>query len=167
MIPRRKTGRPRGYTLVELVASLAGAAALVAAMGATMGIALKASDPAQTPAAGIVEASQSLADLAGEAQYALAVTEAAATAFTVTVPDRNDADAVAETIRYAWSGVSGAPLTRQYNGGSAVAVVPSVASLAIEYRPSAAAPKFVTVRLRRTADSRTTVETAFQMLNLP
>jgi hypothetical protein len=167
MIAHRKTTRRSGFTLIELVASLAGAAALVAAMGATMGIALRASDPAQTPAAGIVETSQSLADLATEVQYALTLTEATATAITVTVPDRNDADANAETIRYAWSGVAGAPVTRQYNGGTAVSVAPNVGSFAIDYRPSAAAPKYLTVRVRRAADTRTTVETALPMLNLP
>jgi hypothetical protein len=106
-----------------------------------------------------------MADMAAEVQYALTVTEYTATAITVTVPDRTDANTNPETIRYAWSGVAGAPVTRSYNGGAAVSVVPSVQSFTLEYSPSAAAADFVTVRIRTTTSTRTTVETSFALVN--
>jgi hypothetical protein len=157
--------RRRAFTLVEMVTALASATILTAGLASTMLIAVRASNPANTPAAGMLQALGCMADMAAEVQYALTVTEYTATAITVTVPDRTDANTNPETIRYAWSGVAGAPVTRSYNGGAAVSVVPSVQSFTLEYSPSAAAADFVTVRIRTTTSTRTTVETSFALVN--
>src|SRR5690606_14293632 len=45
-----------------------------------------------------------------------------------TVPDGNG-NGSDDTIAYAWSGVAGAALTRQYNGGTAVTILDNVQSL--------------------------------------
>jgi hypothetical protein len=51
------------------------------------------------------------------------------------VPDRTG-DGNPETIRYAWSGTVGAPLTRQYNGGTAATIIDSVQALSFTYDKS-------------------------------
>lgn len=75
---------------------------------------------------------KALRSLLRESAYALTITERTATALTFTVADR-DADGQPETIRYAWSGVAGAPLTRQYNSGAALAVASDVRQFALAY----------------------------------
>jgi type II secretory pathway pseudopilin PulG len=156
----------RAFTLVELVASMAGASILVAGMASTMFVALRASDPTNTPAAGMLTALTCMSDMSAELQYAQAVTESTANAITATVPDRSDPGAAPETIRYAWSGVAGQPLTRRYNNGTVVNVVPSVQSFTVEYYPSAATPEYVTVRIQATTSTRSVVETSINLLNL-
>ena len=162
----RRAARRRAYTLIELVASMAGAAALMGGISSTMFIALRASNPATTPAPAMLQALGRLADMAAELQYAQAISESTAIAVTVTVPDRSDAGTAPETIRYAWSGTAGAPLTRSFNGGAAESVIPSVESLALQYSPSAPAPKYITVRIQPTATANSAVETSISFLNL-
>jgi hypothetical protein len=58
-------------------------------------------------------------------EFALAFSEQTATAMTFTVPDR-DGDLLAETIRYAWSGTPGDPLTRQINEGAVATMLEDV-----------------------------------------
>jgi hypothetical protein len=70
--------------------------------------------------------------LTSELACALSVTEMSANAITFTVADRNG-DGAPETIRYAWSGVAGEPLTRQYNGGSTGTILPAIQSLQLQY----------------------------------
>ena len=60
---------------------------------------------------------QALVELLADLEFALAFSEKTDHALTFTVPDR-DGDFISETIRYAWSGTPGDPLTRQYNGGA-------------------------------------------------
>ncbi len=156
----------RAFTLVELVTSMAAASALLAGIASTLFVALRASNPASTPAASMLQALSCMADAAAELQYAQAVTESTARSITATVPDRADVDTAPEIVRYAWSGVAGDPLTRTYNGGTAARVIPSVQSFAIEYFPSAIAPKYVTVRIQPTTGTRSVVETSISLLNL-
>jgi hypothetical protein len=67
-----------------------------------------------------------------ELTYALNVTELTATSIAFTVADR-DNDAAEETIRYAWSGVAGDPITRQYNGGKQHAALDDAREFALAY----------------------------------
>ncbi len=163
---RRQPLSHGAFTLVELVAAMASAAILVAGMASTMFVALRASNPATTPAAGMLAALTCMSEMSAELQYATALTESTANALTATVPDRTDANATPETIRYAWSGVAGQPLTRSYNGGTAVNVIPSVQSFTVAYYPSAAAAEYVTVRIQPTTSTRSVVETSISLLNL-
>lgn len=139
----------------------------MAGIASTMFIALRASDPSNTPAAEMLEALACLADVSADVQYALSASETGATAITVTVPDRSDADATPETIRYAWSGTAGAPLTRQYNGGTAETVLARVHAFQLTYVPSAAAAKYVVVEVQPTASVRSFVETSAALWNMP
>ena len=142
------------------------AAALLAGISSSLYIALRASNPNLTPGPAVVEATACASDICGEMQYALAVTEATATAITFVVPDRvGDGDAVNETIRYAWAGAN-QPLTRRYNGGTTANAISSVYSLSLTYYPSAAAPELVTLRIQPKSDSQTLCETSIPLLNL-
>jgi type II secretory pathway pseudopilin PulG len=110
-MPRRKA-----FTLLELVVSLASSIMLVAGLAGSLYISNQAligsSSARQTLAASTV-----LRELMANVSQAKSITERTATAITFTVPDR-DEDNIRETIRYAWSGVAGEPLTYQYNGGA-------------------------------------------------
>jgi hypothetical protein len=55
-----------------------------------------------------------------------------ATSVNFTVPDRNG-DGNPETIQYSWDGVSGDPLLRTINGGTAATVAPNVTEFALTY----------------------------------
>ncbi|HYO26325.1 MAG TPA: prepilin-type N-terminal cleavage/methylation domain-containing protein [Lacipirellulaceae bacterium] len=158
--------RARGFTLLELIVSLAAAATLMVGMSSTMYIALRAANPDHLGSPAALRSLACTAHLAAELQFALSVTEAGGTAMTFTVPDRGDADSTPDTIRYAWAS-AGQPVTRQYNGGTATAVLSSAQSVALQYDPSSAAPRTVTVRIQATADAGTTIETAIPLLNMP
>jgi hypothetical protein len=85
----------------------------------------------------------------------------------VTVPDRTDADALPETISYTWSGTAGAPLDRQYNGGTVASVLPSVQSASFTLLPNSGAPKSVTVAIQSTASSGSAVQIGIPLVNMP
>jgi type II secretory pathway component PulJ len=67
-----------------------------------------------------------------DVSLATAFTEHTDRAITMTVPDRTG-DGQPETIRYAWSGTPGDPLTRQVNGGTAVVLANNVYQLRLTY----------------------------------
>lgn len=124
--------RAGGFTVLELMVSLASASLLMAGVSSSIFIALRATDTSRTPTAYALEGLARLSDMS-ELQYAQTAAEQTATAVTVTVPDRNDPDTNPETIRYAWSGTPGDPLTRQYNGGAVAPVADDVYLFAIDY----------------------------------
>jgi prepilin-type N-terminal cleavage/methylation domain-containing protein len=114
-----------GYTLVELVVGMALACILLMGMGSTVFVASHAvPNPEQDPQASIA-AGKIVDQLAEELGSALSVTQLTATSVAFTVAARNG-DPIPERICYAWSGTPGGPLTRQYNGGTAVTLIPSV-----------------------------------------
>jgi len=110
----------RGFTLAELVASMAILTILMGAMTSVIVVASHAIPDVEDPVQ-VKLATMDVVDQIGrELYYATSITEATATAITFTVPDRGHGAAGPETIRYAWSGTTGDPLTRQYNGGMAI-----------------------------------------------
>lgn len=108
----------RAYTLIELVASIAATAILVAGMGSVVMVAARSTSESPVPIRQ-VQAAVTARDILCELEYAVSFGERTATAVEFTVNDRNG-DGGVETIRYAWSGTPGDPLIRQYNGGTAV-----------------------------------------------
>ena len=121
----RNSARQRGLTLVELLVSIAVTAILMLAIGSTMLIATHALPDAGGPADATIVASEIAEQLVTELQYAVSIISRSEKMIEFTVADR-DSNEVPETIRYEWSGIAGAPLTRQYNGGSVVEVLDSV-----------------------------------------
>jgi prepilin-type N-terminal cleavage/methylation domain-containing protein len=163
MMPRARTTRRRGFTLIELMTSIVTASVLLAGISSSLFIAVRASDPKKTPAVSQLESSVVLADMIMDLQYAQTIASATSTGVTATVADRSG-DNNPETIRYAWAG-AGQPLTKQYNGGAATAVMSSVQSFNIDYYPSAAAPVYLVLTLQGTSQSSTAVETYLTLFN--
>jgi prepilin-type N-terminal cleavage/methylation domain-containing protein len=124
--------RSAAFTLIEMIASLVIMSILMVAMGGALMMSSQAVPDAGNRTMRITEAADVLDQITSELTYAIAVTEMTATAVTFTVADR-DSDSVVETIRYAWSGTAGDPLTREYNGGAAVNVLEDVQSFDLNW----------------------------------
>jgi prepilin-type N-terminal cleavage/methylation domain-containing protein len=133
-IPLTHPRRRRGFTLIELIVSCAIIAVVMVGMMSSVLIAGRAVSRGATDTSAIA-AGNAAAVIVNELRTALSVTELTPTAVTFTVPPRNG-DASPETIRYAWSGASGASLTRQYNGGTAANLLDSVQALRFTYDKS-------------------------------
>ncbi len=128
----RRTSRRVGFTLIEMVVSLAVFAVLVGAMGSALVLSTHAL-PTRTSAAGrTVAASEVLQQMTDELRGALYLTEAEPTSVALVLPDR-DGDGNPEAVRYAWSGGAGAALTRQHNGTAAAALLGEVDGFALSY----------------------------------
>jgi prepilin-type N-terminal cleavage/methylation domain-containing protein len=125
----------RGFTLAEMLVALAVISIIVLGCGSVLTLAtraMNANTDGNSPASQAVLARAAADQITSDVRVATSITEQTATAITVTVPDRN-ADGSQETVRYAWSGVLGAPLTRQYNGGPAVAIADNVQGFDLRY----------------------------------
>jgi len=120
-----------GMTLVELVTSLVIVSAIMIACGSAIVLAVRtlelstSASQADSPDASV---DRILADL----QTATTLLERTDTSVAFTVPDR-DGDGLPETIRYAWSGTAGDPLTVEYNGASPVDYAENVTEFNLSY----------------------------------
>ncbi|MCA9069582.1 MAG: carbohydrate binding domain-containing protein [Planctomycetaceae bacterium] len=124
----------RGYTLIEMVAASLGASAVVVGLSSALFIAIQATKTSSTPTTARITGNDALGEILADLEFALFFSEQTATAVTFTVPDR-DNDGNPETIRYAWSGTPGDPITRQYNGGSVVTFVEDVHVFQLDLPP--------------------------------
>lgn len=117
--------------------------------------------------------SEALDGLAAELLYATSVTKspgpAVTRAVTFTVADRNHGDPGPETIRYAWAGTEGDPLTRQYNGGTTVVVLENVALFELEYEILPESQELIGLGVHLKVEGRPKVDmlTRAQTLNYP
>lgn len=129
---RRSAVRRRaGLTLAELTVSLGIIATIMAATGSIMVLTGRAVGMSASHAAE-ARIDDVIATLAAEQRLALNITEYTPKSITFTVADRTG-DGVPETIRYAWSGVQGDPLTRQVNGGTPTIVLQNVRNFCLTY----------------------------------
>lgn len=112
--------------------SVAITSVLTAGLASSLYIAAQSLDVADDELHQTREAHRVLAALHRDAQAATAFSELTATAVTMSVPDRNG-DSVPETIRYAWSGSAGDPLTYQYNSGAVQHVASDVQAFSLSY----------------------------------
>ena len=124
--------RARGHTLFELVLSLTICSVLLLAMQSVVMIASRAIPDGRTVPSLNVSGADAMQTLSRDLTFARSISEMTSSAVTFTVPDRNG-DGAAETIRYAWSGTVGDPLTRQYNSGTIVNIIASVNSFTLAY----------------------------------
>lgn len=129
---RKRRQSLRGFTLVELVISMAVATILLAGLTSAVMLAAQALPGKERLADKLLQEARVLDQLVGELQSALFFAERATQAITFTVADRNG-DGSPERIRYAWSGAAGDPLTRQYNGGTVVNVLENVHQFNLGY----------------------------------
>ena len=130
-----RTRRPllAGFTLVEVILSLVVLSIIMATMTSAMQLMLRTASTSQNDVPSQASLSRTAADqIVDDLKLALTIPEQLATAVTVTVPDR-DGNSTPETIRYAWSGVSGASLTRQYNGSAAVSIADNVTAFNVQH----------------------------------
>ena len=112
-------------TLIEFVTAISVSTLLIVGIHASLFITLKGLPAADGPAATALQANRFLDRLATELESAIYVTELTATTVAFSLPDRNG-DGLAERVRYAWSGIPGGALTRQYNGAAVETIAPQV-----------------------------------------
>lgn len=124
--------RSRGFTLIEVVMSLAIMSIVVSAIGSMMVLATRALPNPDDPASETIAAGLAMSRIVDDLRYATRLIEASPTAIEFEVPDR-DADLSPEVIRYEWSGVSGDPLSRSVNGGSHEIVLERARGITISY----------------------------------
>jgi len=120
---RFRARRRTGYTFIELIVSLSTASIIVGGLSSSLYIASHALN--QDGTARRADADQILDKFVADVEHALSFSERTANAVTFTVPDR-DGDIEPDTIRYAWSGALGDPLTYEYNGSAAEAIAKDV-----------------------------------------
>lgn len=130
----RHARQPRaGYSLLELTISLAAAVVLMAGMASAVAVSTQTLTLTDTGASARVRSTDVQRDMLADLQRATGFTERTATAVTFTVPDRTG-DGRPETLRYAWSGTPGAPLTLQMNGGTVQNIAENVREFSLLYR---------------------------------
>ncbi len=166
----------RGFTVVEMVLSMAVMTVLLGGIASALVIASRAVPGTATPMSLTVDGYYAAERLASELYAAQTITARSATSVTFKVPDRN-ADSAPETILYSWSGVPGHPLNRGYNGGSAGAVLDNVYQFNLGYDPPS--PKVTVVHITicvgpdctapdpAVRDRAPRVDTSVQLLNQP
>ena len=124
--------RRGGFTLLELVVASTSAAVLMGGLASSLYIAGQSLGLSTGSLAKTHSSQRALSMLHADLQSALTFNELTATTVSMTVPDRNG-DSVPETIRYAWSGVTGEPLTQQYNGGTPSTIAAEVQSFSLSW----------------------------------
>lgn len=129
---KRGTRRP-GFTLIELVVSMSVSVILMGSTVSALLIANQAIPNGRSMLEEKAHAAEVVDRIASEIYYATSITESTANTVTFTVADRGHGAVGPETIRYAWSGTVGDPLTRQYNGGTVVTLYDSVQSFSLDY----------------------------------
>lgn len=127
--------RRKAHTLIELVMAMASATVLMAGLAATVMVTSQAFRPETTAQHARTTAAFTVHDLLADIRLATGFTERSEEALTFTVPDR-DGDGRAETLTYAWSGVSGDPLTLSYNLNPPVALIQDVRAFSLAYLTS-------------------------------
>jgi prepilin-type N-terminal cleavage/methylation domain-containing protein len=128
----KKTARCAGFTLVELMVSMAVASILLGGVLSAITLASHALPDAESPSRATTQGYHAAERIADELWVAQSFTQRSGTMVEFTVADR-DSDTVAEIIRYQWSAVPGDPLTRQFNGGAFGAVLDDVHKFDLNY----------------------------------
>lgn len=123
-----------GLTLAEMVAALTTMSLLLGAMTSAVVVASRALPNPNDPAEKTAAAAEALDQITADLSTAITIKQATPTVLEFTVPDRGHGPAGPETIRYSWSGTPGAPVSRQYNGGTTTTLAADVYQLSFEYR---------------------------------
>ncbi len=134
---RRRPERGFGFSLVELLVSLALMMVLGGSMASVIVIAMRSIDQTKGPSAGAALASEALATVSQDLSLAIGFRERSPegeipVVLDFTVPDR-DGDRLDENVRYEWSGNPGDALMRTYNGVGPVEFAADVHELSLTY----------------------------------
>ncbi len=129
----RMSARRSGYSLIELSVSLAAAVVLTVGMASAVVVTNQSLTLSDTGNGSRALATDVQRDFLADVQRATGFIERTANAVTLTVPDRTG-DGLPDTLRYAWSGVAGAPLTLQMNGGTVRNLLTNVQQFDLSYR---------------------------------
>lgn len=121
-----------GFTLLEVVTTMAATSVILLGIGSAMLVAGRAMPDARNPSAETVAGAEALERMVAELQYAVTVTQRSDRVIQFTTADRNG-DTLPDTIRYEWSGAAGDPLTRKFNAEAAVTVLPNVRTFSLSY----------------------------------
>jgi prepilin-type N-terminal cleavage/methylation domain-containing protein len=118
-----------GFTLTEMMVSLALVAIIMGASTSLVVVAARALASDQS-SAGVdaVTARAATSAVIEDLKVATQIVERTSRSMSMIVPDRNG-DGAADTIRYSWSGTRGDPLVRAMNGGTPGIVAANVQSL--------------------------------------
>jgi prepilin-type N-terminal cleavage/methylation domain-containing protein len=132
LVSRRYCAGGSGFTLVELMVSVAMVAILSVAMGSAVLIASHSMDQRESSAARTVVAADAVERIRAELRLATGFLQRSGNAVIFNVPDR-DGDGVDEAIGYSWSGQSGTSLTRTYNNAPPEIVAEDVRDFNLSY----------------------------------
>jgi hypothetical protein len=124
--------RPRGATLIEVVATVVITGILIGATTATVHIMARTGTRSAQAAVQHNAATLAITRLRRELRLAKTIDEMTPTAITFTRPDM-DGDGSDDLIRYAWSGAAGDQLTRATKGGDAVTILEDVQAFELDY----------------------------------
>jgi len=124
--------RRRGFTLVELVISLAIMSFLLVGLASSMLIAGHAMPSSESTPVAVVRTAEIADQIAEELRSAIWIRVHQDKRIKFTIPDR-DGDGVPEFIVYRWSGTPGDPLRRNYNRGGLYDIVDSIREFDLEY----------------------------------
>lgn len=164
----------RGFTLIELVASMLSAAILILGLMSSLYIAAQSTDADRTPAPSALKTSRIAEQIVNELNSATGFNVRGANTIEFTVPDR-DNNGSDETIRYEWSGTAGDALQRKLNSGELFDFAENVHAFNLEYATysvtTGAETKTyqsrVTMTLQVSAFSAAAMTATCQILNQP
>lgn len=123
-----RSSRCHGFTLVEMVTSLAILGIILLACGSATVMATRAGGDAATRAAAQLQAADAAGQIVDDLNVAIDFTQRTATSVTFTVPDRLN-DGSPQTVKYSWTGIIDTPLLRQFNNGPATPILTGVRGL--------------------------------------
>ncbi|MCA9041589.1 MAG: hypothetical protein KDA65_14645 [Planctomycetaceae bacterium] len=121
----------QGYTLIELVVSVAASSMLVLGLGSSLYLAGQAVAPSEVLEDTLI-ATEALHNLTDDVQNAIYLSEHTDKAIEFVVRDM-DGDGSPDVIRYEWGGTPGDPLLKKINYGTAVEVIDHVESFELKY----------------------------------
>ena len=125
--------RPRaGFTLLEMVLSVALLSLLMGAMTFSLTVASRSIDGGTGPAGKAIRGAALIEEMNADLAMATGFSERTATAVTFTVPDR-DGDKAPERLRYWWTGEADGRLLRQVNDAPAAVIAEDARHFSLSY----------------------------------